>query len=79
MIGIYAGETKPSDTNQLLKPFVDETVKMCTERVSFEGAHVDVHFHALIFDAPAKSMVLNTKGHSDYYSCSKCTIRGSYM
>ncbi len=29
-----------------------------------------------IFDSPARSFVLYTKGHSGYYSCSQCTVKG---
>jgi hypothetical protein len=32
----------------------------------------------LICDAPAKSFVLCTKGHTGFYSCTKCIIKGEY-
>jgi hypothetical protein len=40
---------------------------------------ISVIVHALICDVPAKSFALCTKGHSDYFSCSKCVIKGSYI
>ncbi|CAN7998523.1 unnamed protein product, partial [Ixodes pacificus] len=34
---------------------------------------------AFICDAPAKSFILCIKGHTGYYSCTKCTVRGTYI
>lgn len=31
-----------------------------------------------ICDAPAKSFVLNIKGHNGYFSCTKCTLEGHF-
>ena len=79
IIGIYWGSEKPSDPNEYLKPFVSEAVDICHNGIIWRNKHVKIHFNALICDAPAKSMTLNTKGHSGYSSCSKCTIRGQYL
>lgn len=35
--------------------------------------------YLIIADAPAKSFILNTKGHTGYFSCSKCEIEGEYI
>ncbi|XP_015363622.1 PREDICTED: uncharacterized protein LOC107161644 [Diuraphis noxia] len=32
----------------------------------------------LTADTPANSFILNVKGHSGYYSCTKCCIEGEY-
>jgi len=33
---------------------------------------------SFICDVPAKSFITYTKGHSGYYACSKCTVKGEY-
>ncbi len=30
-------------------------------------------------DAPARSFVLNIKGHTGYFGCHKCTVEGDYI
>lgn len=32
----------------------------------------------ILCDAPAKSFILNVKGHNGYFSCTKCIIEGEY-
>lgn len=34
--------------------------------------------HALVCDAPAKAFVLCTKGHPDFFCCSKCIVKGKH-
>ncbi|XP_033231506.1 uncharacterized protein LOC117182519 [Belonocnema kinseyi] len=79
VIGMYWGYEKPSDPNAYLTSFAKEAIEICQNGVTWKKKPVKVYFHALICDAPAKSMCRNTKGHSGYRSCSKCTIRGKYM
>lgn len=40
---------------------------------------IKVKLFGLICDAPAKSFILCTKGHTGFYSCTKCTIKGKYL
>lgn len=40
---------------------------------------IKINVKAIICDAPAKSFILNIKGHNGYSSCTKCTIYGDYV
>lgn len=40
---------------------------------------IKIKLFSLICDAPAKSFILCTKGHTGFYSCTKCTIKGKYL
>jgi len=37
----------------------------------------NIKIDKLICDAPAKAAVLNIMSHTDYYSCTKCTVKGA--
>lgn len=78
MVGIFHGYEKPKDANTFLYDFVQETIDLVNN-----GLYINTHFYhikinAFICDAPAKSFITFTKGHSGYASCSKCQIEGEY-
>lgn len=76
LIGAYYREHHPEDSNEFLAKFTEEMKAICRDGVTYEGQKIEVNLKGLICDAPAKSMVLNVKGHSGYNSCSKCKIKG---
>lgn len=79
IVGIYHGHQKPDSPNQFLKSFVDEFVELKVSGVEVKGVKVYVQINALICDAPAKSYVTCTKGHTGYHGCSKCTQEGDFF
>lgn len=81
IVGAYYGTQKPQSSDEYLKLFVEEMIEVVTNDFeAADGSHtVAVRLEALVCDAPAKSFVLNVKGHGGYNSCSKCTISGEYV
>lgn len=79
IIGIYYGTQKPSNSNEFLKKFVDETKILCKDGININNKNITFTIEAIICDAPAKSFILQTKGHTGYSSCTKCIIEGSYI
>lgn len=77
-IGCYFGSKKPYDCNEFLRDFVDEAKILITEGLEYKRKHISA-IHSLIVDAPAKSFVTATKGHTGYFSCVKCTTEGEYI
>lgn len=43
------------------------------------GRKLTVAVKGFVCDSPAKSFILNTKGHTGYSSCTKCTQRGVWI
>lgn len=76
LIGLYFGKKKPNDPNNYLKEFVDEFKLMKQTILKYNNKEVTVKLHAVICDAPAKSFVLNCRGHTGRYSCVRCTTSG---
>ena len=78
VIAIYYGEDKP-DANEFLKISCKEILKFTKNGIEHEGKHYSVNFKVLVCDGPAKAYVLYVKGHSGYFSCTKCNIKGKYV
>lgn len=78
-IGCYCGEKKPGSANEFLASFVNEITSLIKDGLSFRGTLFPIRFQALIADAPPKSYVCQTKGHTGYNSCSKCLTEGIYI
>ncbi|CAI6370581.1 unnamed protein product [Macrosiphum euphorbiae] len=78
-IGIYHGKDKPSDSNKFILDFIEEAKLLMQNGVRINGKMYDFHVSVLCCDAPAKSYVLRTKGHSGFSSCSRCEHEGEYI
>lgn len=78
IIGVYHGLQKPQHACDFLDRFVDEAVSLCSEGMFVNGMHYSVCVKHIICDAPAKSFILNVKGHTGYSSCTKCYVEGEY-
>ncbi|CAN7945711.1 unnamed protein product, partial [Ixodes hexagonus] len=79
LVGLFYGQSKPPDVNDFLQDFVQELSELLEEGVCINGTKIALRVGTFICDAPAKSFVLCIKGHTGYYSCTKCTVRGTYM
>lgn len=77
-VGIYHGYTKPKCSNEFLSDFILEAKELITEGIVLNGSRIQVGIKLFICDAPAKSFIFNTKGHSGFYSCSRCIEEGEY-
>lgn len=78
-IGIYCGKEKPIDSNDFLKEFVEEANELIVNGICINNTLYTFSINAFSCDAPAKSFVLRIKGHSGFYSCSRCEHEGEYL
>jgi len=79
LIGCYFGKTKPADANQFLRQFVEEISNLINNGITYNETIFSISIHSIICDAPAKSFITLTKGHTGYFSCPKCTIEGDFI
>lgn len=79
LIGLYWGKEKAKDSNLFLKDMIDEFKDLY--RIGFKTPHgiKKVVIEIICCDAPAKSYILKTKGHSGFYSCTRCNVEGIYL
>lgn len=78
-IGIYQGLEKPKDANAFLEDFVSEAIHLIDNGLTINSHKYSFEIKGFICDVPAKCHILYTKGHTGYYSCSKCDIEGVYF
>lgn len=78
-IGIYCGQSKPKSSSSYLREFVEEIKKLMMEGFYVNQKLLTVSIKGFICDAPAKSFILNVKGHTGYYSCTKCIQPGVWV
>lgn len=76
IIGMYHGKLKPLDCNEFMFDFVEELKTLIDSGFDFKTKKIKIVFQALICDAPAKSFVLNVKGHTGKVSCVRCHSEG---
>lgn len=78
VVGMYHGMSKPNDANEFLRPFVEEA-SVVLQNGLINGQSCNVVINAILYDAPAKSFITYTKGHTGYFACSKCIQEGDFI
>ena len=78
-MGIFSGPKKPLDCAEFLAEFVKEAKFLVTNGIDINGHHLKVTIRGFSCDAPAKAFILNTKGHSGYFSCTRCNQEGEHI
>lgn len=76
LIGAYSATHHPMNANEFLSKFVEDAKLYCKEGINFKNRKIRVNISGLVCDAPAKSLVLNVKGHTGYDCCPKCKYKG---
>jgi len=72
-IGVYHRNAKPIDSNDFLADFITEIKDLLVNGINIDGSNKKVSIHVFVCDVLAKSFVLKIKGHSGFYSCTRCT------
>ncbi|KYN27416.1 hypothetical protein ALC57_03199 [Trachymyrmex cornetzi] len=78
IIGAYYGSKKPNNCKDFLKDLVEEMIELINNGIFLCEKLYNIKIKQIVCDAPAKSFILNVKGHSGYFSCTKCTVEGEY-
>jgi len=78
-IGIYCGREKPANSNDFIQQFVDEAKVLYQNGICIKNKTYNFSVYTLCCDAPAKSFVLQIKGHSGFFSCTRCEVEGEYL
>jgi len=79
LIGLYWGKDKPKESNIFLKDMVNELIELSKNGFMTEFGKKYVVVNGFCCDAPAKSYILKTKGHTGFFSCSRCSTEGLYF
>ncbi|CAI6353315.1 unnamed protein product [Macrosiphum euphorbiae] len=80
-VGIYHGKfKKPSSSHEFLQYFTSEMKIILTNGISIKDKLITFEISQVVCDAPAKSFILNVKGHNAYHhGCNSCIVEGTYI
>lgn len=80
-IGVYAGNKKPDDVHEFLGPFTSELKHLHDSGFTLGtgSCHYFLNVHSFVCDAPARSMLKQTKLHCGYNACERCVQKGEWF
>ncbi|XP_047133379.1 uncharacterized protein LOC105846009 [Hydra vulgaris] len=78
IVAIYTGERKPSSLDVFLDDFLKELCCIKLSGITIKSVVHTVKVRAFLCDVPARSFLKGTVGHTGYFSCERCIIKGSW-
>lgn len=78
IIGAYYGKSKPGECNEYMQDFVDELCTLINVGTVVNNININILLKAIICDTPAKSYILNVRGHTSKNACLRCYTIGQY-
>lgn len=79
LTGVYEGRSKPKCANEFLEEFVSELNELVGDGFAFNSKLYSVKVRCFVMDTPARAYILGTKGHSGYFSCTRCEQKGEHV
>jgi len=76
---LYWGKDKPQDSNLFLKDLFDELIELSQNGMTVSSDKIFVYSYGFCCDAPAKSFVLKTKGHTGFFHAQIALMKGVYL
>lgn len=76
---MYHGMSKPDSVNEFLAHFVNEFIFLSKNDLTVCNNKYIVSINAILCDASTRSFITYTKGHTRYFSCSKCIQEGDFV
>lgn len=78
IVGVYHGMCKPNNANDFLTDFVNDFLLLSQNSIIICNKKYSVSFNAILCDAPVRSFITQTKGHTRYFACLKCVQEGDF-
>ena len=78
MVGLFHGYKKPTSVDELLQDFLEEYQALEAHGMQFNGKRYNVLVNCWCCDAPARAFLKCIKGHTGYYACERCKVKGLY-
>ena len=78
VVGLYYGKKKLDPVGDYLQDFLDEWRVLKNDGLKVHDKLYNFAIKAFMCDAPARAFLKGTIYHTGYYSCERCTIKGTY-
>lgn len=79
VIGVYLGEKKPQDFNELLWAFVMELLDLLDTGIEYNGKNISLKILNFVLDAKARASCKCIKNVNGYFGCDVCLSEGDYI
>ena len=76
VVALFCGQGKPNSVDEYLYDFIEELISLLADGIVINNVHYAVTIFSFICDAPARSWLKGIVGHSGYFSCERCTMKG---
>lgn len=77
-ICLYYGNGKPNLVEKFFQDNIDELNFLLKNSLVINDKKFFITIHCFICDRPARAFMKCIKGHTGYFSCDRCTIKGEY-
>ena len=78
VISLFYGNTKPTPVEEYINDFLEEFGKLKHDGLAFKSHKLSLNLHCFLCDAPARVFLKCIIGHTGYYACERCLIKGSW-
>ena len=78
VIALFYGPSKPRSVDEYLQDFLDELEKLQSDGIFYKERKLDVHLKCFCCDAPARCFLKCIVGHTGYFACEHCIIKGMW-
>ena len=78
IVALYSGNSKPNNIAHYVENFLNEYIHLQQEHIYFEDKQFHICVRVFICDAPARAFIKCIIGHTGYYSCERCTMKGTW-
>lgn len=79
LVGLFCGQEKPSSAEVFFEDFILNYRTLTRDGINLNGIHFNVKFFCFTCDAPARQLAKGIKGHTGYYACERCKVKGEYI
>lgn len=76
VIALFYGKTKPNSVEDYLNDFLQEYDQLKLNGIQFNSQKLSLDIKCFLCDAPARSFLKCIVGHTGYYACERCLIKG---
>ncbi|KAJ8687201.1 hypothetical protein QAD02_022995 [Eretmocerus hayati] len=76
VVQVHSGVGKPKCVCQYLWKFILEINHLLAKGIIIDGVHFKVEIKSMVCDTPARAFIKSVKGHTGFYACERCTVRG---
>ncbi|XP_043467386.1 uncharacterized protein LOC122501738 [Leptopilina heterotoma] len=74
-VGIYLGKSKPN-----IEDYLDESIQESNDlylrKINIDGRDFRVKIKCFVADTSARADLKCTKGHTGFYACERCPVKG---